>query len=869
MYSSFKALLLILVASFALSGCGDLLGKKVVKRELDSSQFEAQCTLDISKFEHIMHENIGPHIRCLGENLNLFIKMVKTGKHGYLSRVQLEQYMAERPDVAPEVVRALKAIFDLGHLITGEDPDYISKKTVDKVINFALVFNKEAALHFGPIFENEAPATYALHLNHRDRVSAANKKIVEELRKILNRNGKTRKLNIIRLLESFTTDSTSDFINKTKKVLFLKKVILGGNSEVITHTELEKLLFSFDQLITIALDAIRYKHILLNQESLLHLLKKDVTDFYNIITRGSLNDRDEEVLFKMDDAIEAAKMFLDEDDFEVEKFRGLILEAKVIAMSGNKDVVTGGELKKLFEHAKSLLQTGTVFHRIYDRFKIQLDSGKPVEETIDFDSYRHTYADDQAELDQFERIAKKYRFMKGEFIASYYTRNYKRNADAFFEIALFEYVIKLVMMEYGTQTPGTVGGYTIDKDQMQALVKKFENELIELDLLTPQKAISTADNVSLLGTLFQYQSDTNGLLDVNEATEFAISLFSSLNISADLHEFMKDNNCSVDEFDRTNPECFRANFWQGLCSEYKNHFPLLFESFGVTKSCDEMVVTQDMNVFLDRSINAARTCNYYTDGQQEEIPYSEGDIMTIMLAMMHAETTIIRWDRADKFGNHKNYMDANDVNRAYEIYAPALDGFLQDKSPLIQKLKKQIFQYMIKYEQVPNEKDFGSVWKFVKFLLSFKHKAPAYRKTIVSLLGVIAEENKKLQTGPQFDCSLMRDPVNIPREPLLKNRQIKVGNGDSQNLVLSGLKFFFERYTAYEKQAFTAELEAFAEDMIAGKVQTIKDVKQKSLRSLFQTIAKNSALMEEIEAAVLEGDELHKIAFAVTAILTE
>ncbi len=72
---------------------------------------------------------------------------------------------------------------------------------------------------------------------------------------------------------------------------------------------------------------------------------------------------------------------------------------------------------------------------------------------------------------------------------------------------------------------------------------------------------------------------------------------------------------------------------------------------------------------------------------------------------------------------------------------------------------------MIKYEKVPDEKDFGSIWKFVKFLLSFNKKAPADRKTIASILVAIGDENKKLQTGPVFDCNLLRNPDDIPRDP--------------------------------------------------------------------------------------------------------
>lgn len=775
MYSNLRALIPILIMALTLSGCGDLLGQKVAKRSLGSGIAELSCELDMNKFSEIMNQNISSQIRCLGESLNLFIRVVKSGKPGYLSRVQLEKYLALRPDVKPEVVKALGSVFNLGHLITGEDPNFISKQTIDKVINFGLIFNQEAALNFGPIFQNESPSSYNLHLNHRDRVTVANKAIIQALRLIFNpnRNGQIHKINIVELLESFSTETNRHQVEKAKKVLFLKKVLFGGENEIITHTELEKLILNFDHLLLIGLDITRYSYITLSQETTLQLLKRDVNDLYDIVTQGNLNNRDTELLFTVNEAIEAVKLFISKDEFDIDKFKGLIGEVKKIAMKGNSVDVKGAELKNLFTHAKSLLQSGTVFHRIYDKFKDQLKRPGPV--NIDFSEYRHTYPEHQNELDQFERIVKKYRFMKGaeqRFLADntpywftlptpYYNREYRRNANAVVETAVFEYVLKLVFSTYGSPSPNAdaVGGYSIDKDQMQKLVKKFEPELIELDLLLPQRAIGTADNISLLGSLFQNQSDKNKVMDVNEATEFSITLFSSLNVAKSLHGFFKSQNCPVDTFDRIEPACFKANFWKGLCTHYREYYPQMFQSIDAPAKCEDLVVTEKNAMLLERATLAARSCSQYTDGDKEEIHYSEGDMMTIVLAMIHVETTILRWDI-----NGNNFMDANEVNNAYEIYSPALDGFLEDKSPIIKKFKKQIYQYMIKYEQVPDEKEFSSIWKFVKFLLSFNKKSPADRKTIASILVAIGEENKKIQTGPVFDCNLLRNPDDIDPE---------------------------------------------------------------------------------------------------------
>lgn len=873
MFSKIQALIILMIMSLTLSGCGDLLGKKVVKRKLDGTQFQVQCDLDMNKFSEIMNQNIGSQIKCLGENLTLFIKIVDSGKPGYLSRTQLESYLANhRPDVKPEMVRALKAIFDLGHLITGEDPDFISKGTVDKVIEFLVVFNKEAALNFGPTFQNESTVSYTAHQYHRDLLTAANKTIIQALRKIYNpnRNGKIHKLNITSLLDSFSTEETRETIGKVKTVLFVKKVLLGGESDVLTHHELEKLILNFDHLLLIGLDIVRYKYIILKQESILSMLKRDVNDLFDIITQGPLNNRDGELLFTMDQMYEAVKM-LEIKDFNIDDFKNLVGEVKKIVMKGTKEEVRGAELKNLFNHAKKILQTGTVFHRIYDKFRVQLDKPNPVEETINFDEYRYTYPEHQAELDLFERIAKKYRFMKGEFLSSYYKRNFKRNADAFFEIYILEYALKLVFETFGSPSPNadSVGGYSIDKDQMRKLLVKFEDELIALDLIIPGKAISTADNISLLGTLFQFQSDKNKVMDVNEATEFGVSLLSSLNIADDMFQYMEDKHCAKDRFDRVEPKCFRRQFWKAYCTYYRDYFPLMFESLNAAPKCENFANTPESDVVLDRAIGAARTCNFYPDGDKEEIPYSKGDFMTILLAIMHAETTILRWDVV----HVNNYLDPDEVMNAYEIYSPALDGFLEDKNEIIKKFKKQIYQYMIKYETVPDEKDFKSVWKFIKFLLSFDKKSPAKRRTIVSLLNVIGEQNKYLpDAGPEFDCKLMRDPENIPRTDysryLNKKKVISPMTAEQIKALLSPVADFLDGYWQGDKESLRQEMVALSEELETEEITRIKDIRTKNVRKLFQKIADNKDLMNNINLAFTEGPEVQRIALAITMILT-
>jgi hypothetical protein len=151
--------------------------------------------------------------------------------------------------------------------------------------------------------------------------------------------------------------------------------------------------------------------------------------------------------------------------------------------------------------------------------------------------------------------------------------------------------------------------------------------------------------------------------------------------------------------------------------------------------------------------------------------------MSTLLAMMHIETTITRWDI-----NLNNQMDPNEVINAYAIYKPAINGMLPklpsvlDTPKIKEVLAKQVFLYLVKFEEVPKTKAGQDIWKLVKFLLSFDaKKAPAHRKTIAAILRIVSEESKKkaqaaYEANPNdptlkpFDCNWLRDPENIPRD---------------------------------------------------------------------------------------------------------
>jgi len=69
------------------------------------------------------------------------------------------------------------------------------------------------------------------------------------------------------------------------------------------------------------------------------------------------------------------------------------------------------------------------------------------------------------------------------------------------------------------------------------------------------------------------------------------------------------------------------------------------------------------------------------------------------------------------------------------------------------------------------------------------------------------------------------------------------------------------------KEQLKDELVALNDDMVAGTVKNIEEVRQPALKELFAEIAADEAQMESISSVIKSGSKLHRIATAVTVSL--
>lgn len=63
------------------------------------------------------------------------------------------------------------------------------------------------------------------------------------------------------------------------------------------------------------------------------------------------------------------------------------------------------------------------------------------------------------------------------------------------------------------------------------------------------------------------------------------------------------------------------------------------------------------------------------------------------------------------------------------------------------------------------------------------------------------------------------------------------------------------------------DMVALNDDMVSGAVKSIDEIRQPALKELFEEISNDKSQMQEINAVVTEGSELHKVATAVSYLM--
>lgn len=779
-----QKIILFFLSSLLLIGCGDLFMKDDSSNSEDYSQF-VKCDLDVEAFSYILEKNIKGDILCLKENMNLFVEFVKTDRPGYVSKSVLKEFIEKGPfDVEDldDVLGMVDAIFDLSYLIRGTERSYIKKADVDVLLDFLVFFNQHIWKSY-KYFMSEDDVNYSRHLSERQIIYNEFALIAKRLKEIYKADREhLDRIDTERFLFNFFRGETKT-LEKIRALMFLKRVFLGGSIWDLTHVEFNNALNVAPDLAQVAFDFVKLENYEFQneQETLVKVFQNDIDVLKKFIF---YDDQSFESLFTVYDIIHAVVTVApDMLPVDISDYPKELIKLKDILLGSSSEIFSAKELAETFDHMNEILGEASLIYRIYDFARAELDGPDPI--THGFENFPARNSKEDEYRKNFARMVQDYKFVKGSEKAQYYTFDYNRNANAFFQISAIEYLVKIAMKHYGRENKDARGGYDITLDQTVEAVWDFkwflkDQGIINIGRKGGGEVEGVADNFVLLSTLFQYQSDgcdDDVCMEVPEITEFAIGLLTALEVKDFITETMTDFCANeLDEFDRIAPDCFRRNFIDvfetpipGDGRSLADYMPLFHDYLrDLVKNVPQgapITESKDFMKFITETEGFTRSCIYWDEEETEESYMKANDAFAVFAGLLNVESTMLRFDL-----DQNNNVDAtnadgkNEVMKAYySTYKGAVVALVEDQVGqewIAKKLAKPMFQYLVKYGTVPNTSSFRSIWGFVKFILkkSKNKKADITRTTVASILKTIGEQSENSAQHPYKCAECFQDP---------------------------------------------------------------------------------------------------------------
>jgi hypothetical protein len=793
---------LILMVLFSFAGCGDLFMQSKKAKENSTGQQFLTCELDTTAFSRIFKENIKGDIDCLHSSLNNFMSLIRVDhKKGYLHRDKLKTFIqkfSEDENYDENILNIIDAIFDISYLIFGGDRGYIHPDDVDALVDFMKTFNDEMRVIYD-LFTRERHYNYNAHKEFREIVRKSSLLLSRKMKEIYveDRDRGNYEISVNKLFKDLLGHGEQDIYRKFKKLIFVKKIFFGGEAKKLNYVEFSDFLRKIPNLSILAYDLARSNKIsyIEEQGEILNLYLKDVT-----IVRNELLFHDpesNEVIFSLFDLVDVVMEFFPDLGLDLYKYVDFeIQELKEVILGAGGPFITSQEIKVALDHAYNILHRGHFYYRMYNYPKYKEILSQPCQITpkenfgscaisFDFSDFPINNNIEAEYRKDFARIVHNYRFTKGSFKAPFYSTQYKRNPNAMFEVSVLEYAAGILLRHYGHADPNARGGYALTlkgmdssdnpiDEGLQRVMMRFDRILKDLEITLPGRKLgkewlNAADNVMLMSTLFQAQSNGGGpkgyYLEAPEVVEFAISIFTALEVrDFFIDEMTKACSKPEDKFcnnsdtpktcDRVKVSCFRKVFMDvmnvptdnGLA--LKDYTPRLYEYLISLKNKGET----DLFRFYKEAESFTRTCNFFDPAKTEEAPMTKNDMLAVFAGLLNVESTLLRFDI-----NENNIMDPTEVMTSYDqVYEEAITGMIKDMGiPMLDKLSKPIFKYLIKYKKVPTS-NASDILHFMRFLVRFNKKAPADRETIASILRIIGETSENAKTNP-FRCCRFRN----------------------------------------------------------------------------------------------------------------
>jgi hypothetical protein len=686
--SCMRTLLLSLIfigsVSLSLVSCGLSDDAPADSGVFDLDNLNGGCELNTENLNKILDEDVSQDIKCLETNLDQFVQFVRRENPNYIGRIELNRFIDKFFPESREVARdLLKLVYDLNTLLLKDPRDQLSVRKLKKLFTLFQIANNEGrSLNFslkGLSEENYWQRRQEIFIKLEELSRSVLSVIVSET----DANPKLKITGFIEELKGIL-DLNDDQLNveKIKSFLFAKKLIIGGDKEEISSSEVVTLLDKTSDLVLLAMDAIFLKGKEFQNST------EEYYFYYDIVKelKGQFYPHtDTELIIEHKDIAVIVEEFLG-DKYNISNMEQALQNVKEKFFGGAPD-------QYLFRDIMTVANWGLEFSGMlyfneitYEHYQNEMNSPKAINGlTLPKIENYHVFPQWMIKRmwENYDYISSNYRFFHDDDGKSHFFNYFKRYRSGFQTASMLRWVIRKVVQVYGHYPPGK-RKKEADSEDFKKLFTDLEGAAKELGLWPEEldkfvtEAIASAD-------LFMYHADGNESASAEELTEYAINALHSFSIADKVHiELQK--NCDLIGADGQSftVNCFREYFLNAFFNElkYERYYNKLYEYLQLNGT-DE-VRKYVINIEL-----------YSRVDPNPEVPISKEDLNRILVILTSLESAYLRFD-IDKDG----VLNRGELDLAFLVFKNLVIK-VADLGNSGDGLYKSIFLYLVKNMEVP------------------------------------------------------------------------------------------------------------------------------------------------------------------------
>ncbi|QDK42408.1 hypothetical protein DOM21_13325 [Bacteriovorax stolpii] len=681
---------LVIALCLAVTSCGYVSDKPVENVDVYKTDELQTCKIDVSKLGEIFKADQKEQIKCLQENFIQFTKYVRAKHPGTVTEAELgifvKRFFEGQSD---SIIKGLSLIFQLNMLLLKDEADRISHTNISPLFELLVQVNQEAVVLTNIIKTMDEDKNQLKFWELRQRFKESTERFAAAAVGVIDKSpGMAKKLNMREFILDMSKKIGDGQIDNESidSFIFLKKVIVGGDEEVITTDELKDLITKLPRIMGLIFDVYYCKSENFKSEA-------DEMRFYLLTVRNLYHsikfNQDDFELLNSEQVVKLAEKLL--KNYDVESFKPSIEALKARFIGGKPDSITLKDLDTVLIMVHDFFEKVYFNHVTYDDAVNNHILSKPgpvdpkefkFKQLPEYDVFTNKPRLEQL-YTSFADIVFNFRYFRDSTGTAFYDTQILRNKSGFIEVNIAKWLSWKLLKAYG---------HTDANKQMQLSMDEFSKFLLDAKPLLQEFKLWSPNfqtfsrNAVLLADLFQQQSNGDQAININEATEYIGMLLTAVEVSGKHSENLTglcDPGINAEDpvFETS---CFNENFYDLVLNKlgYKKSLPRLANYYATASKKETMDYLKGVEGFA-------------RDNNAPGVPVNRRDTTLVIGAMLNIETTFIRFDK-----NSDNIIDYKELSEAFFTYRASIIT-LAGLKPEQEKYAKGVFLYMASKMEVP------------------------------------------------------------------------------------------------------------------------------------------------------------------------